>query len=348
MTVYYALILSVVVFYFARTALVEWGASMALVDKTFNALIAVMTLLLFSLRSTSVGGDVGQYVALFRSGDALGHRKMEVEVGYAWLSDTIHAFTTDANLFLAIMSLFMIIPVAWVFHTSSVNIYLSWLMFITIGPFALMLSGLRQGIALALVFASFPFLINKSVIVPIILTGLAATFHVSALLFVPAVFLYRARLTVGFALATVGTSTLIFLLGDTLLGFVISNLYGSYEVIATGAYRWAALNAVLWAVLATRYRTVYQRFSGFSGLYILTLLGIVLLAFTALSTNAVRGGAYYYQFMILLIPTALQTIRDGRGRILVGGGLSLLAIAYFFTRVVFSQYAISPYSFYWQ
>lgn len=348
MAVYFGLAALVVFLYVGGLLACELGARKRRVDRVNNALIALAVFLVFALRSTSVGADLHNYVARFSAGQDLATRKMTLEIGYSALNDMVGLLTSDPHIFLAVVAALTIGPIAWAIGQTSECIYLSWILFMTVGPFAFMLSGLRQGIALAVVFASLPFLAQRKILIPLLLVAMAVTFHASALVFLPAIYLYRVRLTPKAVLATVVVIVIVALFGDKLLTAAIANLYDTYEVVSTGAYRWALVNAALWLALMPLYRSFSVRLASYSGLYILVLSGVVLLTLARLGTNVSRGAIYYLQFFAILAPNALSIVKDPRAGILLSGTLGVMALTYFFLTAGQTAYEIVPYMFMWE
>lgn len=348
MAVYYCLGAFVFLLYVTSLLVSDAGARKSSVDQVNNVLIALAMFFVFAFRSTSVGVDVGNYVARFQAGNGLETRKMYLEVGYAALIDVVGRLTSDPHVFLAVVAALTIAPVAWAIAKTSESIYLSWILFMTIGPFAFMLSGLRQGIALAIVFATLPFLTQRRTLVPLLLVGAAVTFHASALVFLPAIYLYRIRLTAKTVLATAGLLISVVFFGEQLLAFAIDTLYESYDIIATGAYRWSLVNAALWLTLVALYRPVCTRLPRYAGLYALVLTGVLLLTLAAFGSNVARGATYYLQFFAILAPNALSVTVDRRVGTLLSAMLGALALAYFFLTVGQAAYQIVPYQFMWE
>lgn len=348
MAVYYGLVAFVFILYVAGLFAVAAGARKSRVTRDNNVLIALAVFSVFALRSTSVGVDVQNYIERFNMGRAIETRKMDLEIGYAALNDGIRLLTSDSHIFLAVVAVLTIAPVAWTIGKTSESVYLSWILFITVGPFAFMLSGLRQGIALAAVFATLPFLMQRKVVVPLLLVVVAVTFHASALVFLPAVYFYRVRLTLRTILATVTALIITTFFGEWLVGVAIESLYESYDVVATGAYRWALVNAGLWLAFTVLYRAVCERLPRSIGLYTLVLVGVVLLSLTAFGTNVGRGATYYLQFFAILAPNALSVIADRRLGTWLAGLLSLMTLTYFFLTAGQTAYEIVPYQFKWE
>ena len=348
MQVYFGLVALILLIHVAGLIACGAGADKRRVDRVNNVLIALGVFSVFALRSTSVGVDLGNYIATFSAGQALETRKMGVEIGYAALNDVVRLLTSDPHVFLAVVAALTILPVGWVIGKTSEGIYLSWILFITLGPFALMLSGLRQGIALAIVFATLPFLARRKVFIPLLLSIMAVAFHASALVFLPAVYFYRMRLTLRASLGVAAAVLAVAFFGEQLVTFVISNVYSTYEIVATGAYRWTLVNLAWWLVLLTLYRRSNARLPNYAGLYILVLVGVLVQALSAFGTNVSRGANYFLQFLAILTPNALSVLEDRRVGTLIAGSLGVAALAYFFLTADQSAYQIVPYKFMWE
>jgi len=208
-----------------------------------------------------------------------------------------------------------------------------------------MLSGVRQGLTLAVVFASLPFLARRQVLLPAVLTILASTFHASAILFLPAIALYRLRISPKTVALVSSAFIVVLFFGEDLVGLAVSGVYDTYEIVATGAGRWALANAALWLALTCLYRRMTGALPAFSGLYVLFLVGVLVLTLSMYGTNVSRGATYYTQFLAILAPNALSVIEDSRLRTLVVVALGGLTLTYFFLTAGDTAYEIVPYAF---
>lgn len=348
MAVYFGLVAWILLLYVAGLIAGEAGVRKSRINRVNNVLIALAVFSIFAFRSISVGVDLDNYVAHFNQGELLETRGKNWEVGYAALNDTVRLLTSDPHVFLAVVAALTILPVAWVIGKTSEGIYLSWILFVTVGPFAFMLSGLRQGIALAIVFATLPFLARRKILIPLLLIIVATTFHQSALVFLPAVGLYRVRLTLKTSFVIAAAVVVVAFFGEQLVELAIGSLYDTYEVVATGAYRWALVNGALFLALATLYRPVSARLPRYAGIYTLFLAGVLLLSLAAFGTNVSRSASYYLQFLAILAPNALSVMDDLRVGTLLTASLGVVALAYFFMTAGHTAYEIVPYRFLWE
>jgi len=348
MGVYYALFGLIFALAVSERLFIQAGATQVRLRRQNSRLIALAILLVYALRSTSVGADLENYVPEFESGAALADRKEYIEIGYGLLSVAVRAVSPDVHVFLAVVAGLAVVPIAWVIEKTCENVYLSWVLFISIGPFAFMFSGLRQAVALGLVFATLPFLAQRRTVIPLMLVLVAATFHASALVFVPALIVYRMNLNARFVIG-VGTAFIaIVFFGEQLLSAAIGFFYDNYEIVETGAFRWAVANALFWCALTPLYRRMCAKKPQLGGLYPLVLVGVLLLGLSSYGTNIVRVAMYYLQFFVILVPNALSATVDKSVGRLLSLVLVVLVVGYFSLTVSGSSYRIVPYVFRWE
>lgn len=86
------------------------------------------------------------------------------------------------------------IPVLFVFRRYSENYLISLYLFVASGcHIGWMMNGLRQFMAVSIIMAATPFLLKKKYILTILFILLAATFHSSAILMLPVVFIVQGK-----------------------------------------------------------------------------------------------------------------------------------------------------------
>lgn len=98
------------------------------------------------------------------------------------------------TLYFTIIAAFQLLCVALVFRRYSTNYWVCIFLFVVSTDYlSWMHNGMRQFIAVAIIFAGFKFLLNKQYIPMILLILLASLFHGSALLMIPIVFIVQGR-----------------------------------------------------------------------------------------------------------------------------------------------------------
>lgn len=160
--------------------------------------------LVMALRHPSVGTDLPQYqwqyeVEYFRS----------EEIGYSALASLSHALSLSFQQFLAVIAFIIAGSVTLLFCQLALNPFLSFYLHLTIGLFAMSLSGLRQSLAAAILILAFLALIRRGRIAFLLLVATAFTFHNSAIVFLPLVLIRGFRISRARGLALLALVTAV-------------------------------------------------------------------------------------------------------------------------------------------
>ena len=151
-------------------------------------------LIIAGFRTSSVGGDLGTYIHIFESNhlqlpDLSNLFRSRFELGYLVSNIFLRNFSEHYPFLL--FSYAFITLIAWflVLYKHSKNVYMSLLIyFSSLGLFFYSLSNIRQGLAIALSFLGFHYVVkNKKILawVFILLTPLFHTSGIVCLLFFP-------------------------------------------------------------------------------------------------------------------------------------------------------------------
>lgn len=107
-------------------------------------------------RSTSVGGDLVNYEMMFYNFNDPDYLKewgsWHYDVGFVFLNWLIGRFTTNFHTFMVTIGLLTWLPLICCIKKYSQNISLSLVMLLAVGEYSYLFSGLRQGLAMAIVF----------------------------------------------------------------------------------------------------------------------------------------------------------------------------------------------------
>ena len=165
-------------------------------DKLFLLLSFILLFGIAAMRDESTGVDLPNYKTYYTSYSNLPiieQIKMNYfEPGYLIYSHIIYLISNGSFRVLMIITSFISYLGVFIFIKNfSNNKLLSVILYICIGYYIAPFSGLRQCIALSMVFISYKFIINRDFKKFIILLLLAFAFHKSALVFLPAYFLYN-------------------------------------------------------------------------------------------------------------------------------------------------------------
>lgn len=173
-----------------------------------------------------IGTDYRNYVDMFHSSLDL----EKTEIAYRWLNEFVKFCHFDVQWVFIVSAFFMYFPICflvkkrWLFH-----IITFFVLFFYLKSYSLV----RQSIAVCfLLVTAIDYLENKNLLKMILGMGLASSFHVSAILFLPALLLRNIRLSFGLSVLII--SVLFFCVKNGLADSIFTNelflesAYGTY------------------------------------------------------------------------------------------------------------------------
>ncbi|MBE6684084.1 MAG: EpsG family protein [Ruminococcaceae bacterium] len=162
--------------------------------KLRNALTVISILpmfLLFVLRYKYVGNDTIGYVRFFENEirtysfqDLLVRDEMRVEMGYRIYVKIVSLFTDNYTVFFLINGIVIFGTLLHFAKKYTENPFVFFFLFMTLGTYSFVETGLRQALAMMICLWSIDFLKNKKIIRFLLLVTLAYFFHQSALIFI--------------------------------------------------------------------------------------------------------------------------------------------------------------------
>ena len=316
----------------------------------FGVIIIIM-LLLLCLRSVNVGTDLITYIKLFTRISSHPLNFMNIgncEIGYKFLNFIISFFTNDIHLFISIVSIIIMVPLAFFVYKESKYPLLSLLLYISLNFYAFTFSGLRQAIAISLLFISFKFIKERKIIYFLLLVILASLFHTSAFVFLPAYFIYKIKINKLSLSLFALFDIIIYIFRKSILLYFINNYYNDYEVLEILSYNWLLMCVALVVICACFYNRIISKNTNTNGLFIICITGLSLMLFTSVSNNALRIANYYYMFIILLVPEVIYYQSKSKNKLLLLFVFIIISLMLFYYLLDVNGYGILPYSFYWQ
>lgn len=316
-------------------------------------------LVLLILRHETVGTDIQNYSNIFRRlarSDWQGVIDYNSEIAYSILNKSVSLITDNFRWILIIAAVVSIYYTARAYIRYSADASLSIALFIMTSNFAMIFSGLRQAIAIALGFVAFEFVREKRLVPFLCIVILATLFHTSAFMLLFMYPLYHLRITRSWMLIIVPLMGLLFIFNAPIFSFLTSIMsqFTEYEagISSTGAYTMLILYGLL-AVFA--YVIPDERALAADpdalGLRNFLLMSVALQMFAPLHTLAMRMNYYYMAFIPLAIPMAIEYRSHRWSQVAVFGRYVMTAffILYFFWSVPSDNpLHIYPYHFLWE
>ena len=173
----------------------------ALGRKRFVGLSAVASWLVLALRSPQCGTDLKAYVPGFENicrwswNSIFQGKYANFETGYSIYNKIFGEFISqDVQLFLAFTAALCVFPVFYTIYRRSANPLVSVIVFLCLGTYLFMFSGIRQAMAIALTVLAYNYVVDRKKLPFIVCVALAASLHTSAAIFFAAWFLYKPRI----------------------------------------------------------------------------------------------------------------------------------------------------------
>lgn len=327
--------------------------------------MGIVLFLLMGLRGVNVGVDTLSYKMNYFEPISTTPSKYffyNDEWGFLVFVSSIKFLLNEYQVFLLITGAIISFSFSMLFYKTSQNIFLSFLLHLTVGLFTMTMSGTRQ--SLAVCFTIFAFFIlrwkgNKllKLILYALFLFLAYIFHNSALIFIPVILFQKIKLTKNKALVLF-VSTLILCLFRTWFAPAIELLmperYRDIEMLSD-LYK---LNAIL-GIMAVFYTGVClffwnptkwteREWNLNSVLFVMSCINLIMV-FLGYNSNQLNRLSYYFvSYNMILIPNVIDTISDKETRIVGFVLCVILSILAFAISTPGGTLGIDNYQFFWQ
>ncbi|MCI8490013.1 MAG: EpsG family protein [Lachnospiraceae bacterium] len=275
--------------------------------------------IMLSLRDIKCGIDLENYNYYFNKYSNLSFRQVlacngyyDVEVGFRVFDKLFTCVSHNFQLYLAIIAVFSIAPVWWLYKRECIKPVLMLSIFLTIAPFTLYFSSLRQVLAIALAIPAFQFTKKRKLILFILVVILASTIHSSAIIMFAIYPVFWMHITQKWLYVVIPLIVAFFLISRYIfkyfLGFLVGTKYEMYTMSSTGAYGMFFLLILLSAMvfIITGGTGEAELTRDEIGLRNLLLVSVCLQSFASLSTIAMRLNYYYLIFVPITIPRLLS------------------------------------------
>ena len=314
----------------------------------FISIATLQLILLLSLRHSTIGIDVPGYVSFFKRSilsSTIDHR---FELGYKALNNIIGILTNNEQIFLTIVAILSIAPVGRFIYKYSKMPFLSFTIYIAFNYYAFTFSGLRQAISYAIIFISYDYIKDRKLMKFLICVLCASLFHKSALIFLPAYYIYRIRINKIVISSLIVVDLAVYIFRRPIFAFLINNFYQSFSIVETSSYTWMAFCALIVLLGSFVYKSMINISDDNSGLYMFLLIGISLMIFASVGNNIMRIADYYFMFVIIFIPEALIALKDKKLALVVAYLIVVGLMVIYLWFLNGSPFGIVPYKFFWQ
>lgn len=325
-------------------------------------LIWLMIVFVVGFRGFEVGVDTESYVGIFNeiySGNEGRFVQERVNFGYYYLNKLVGFFTNSPTvLFIAVASIFSFCILSTI-HKFNFNIVISFLIFMGLGLFFYMHNVLRESLAVAVLFFSIRYFVNKKYLKFLLGCLVALSFHNSVIGFIPLILVamlpinattYFIAWLIGFAnfLKPIGIGVLQSAINLTPLAKYShyldpSSIDKKVSSLTVGlgflSYQILFL-VILFAYYRCKAKYSYQEL-------IFTRLSMISLIFSTMFFQfgyLTRIANYGQPFILLALPIAVSYLFKGNSRLFAYILLSAYLIMLFIKGVLSGASGITPYS----
>lgn len=353
MEVYIFLISIVLILYpiSKKIGYMDNGLKVKMNSKLYTIIIAAMLTVILGLRGLTVGIDtVNYYNSFMRYQNMSLSNALEgvfYEYGYRLFQYFVGIIFQEYQFLLIIVAIFYISVLSFHIHKHSKNPTFSYVLFILYGFYTFAFSTTRQTIAIAFIMIAYEFISRKQLHKFIIFNLLAASFHVTSLVFIPSYWITKFKInkfTIFFLTMTVGLSIYF---SNYIIRFLNTLARNELSFVETDGNL-----MFLFMIISTLIGIVYKRqfLAGNPNnrfLFYMMCLSVVIMPITRYHPAMMRLFYYFFIFMITYVPNLLSSIKDPMIRNVGYIGYFITGVIFFFTNVI-PNARLENYLFFWQ
>ncbi len=323
-----------------------------------------MFIALLALRDESIGRDLANYKHYFKYYSSVDIKNIfedKVDILYWLLNWLVGKITDDYQVFLAIVAVITVLPVAKVYSEDRQHGFLKIVLFMNMTTFIMLFSGLRQSIAIAMGVVAYEFVKRKKPLLFLLFAAIALGFHHTGFMILPFYPLYHITFKKRHLWFVIPSVLLVFIFNKPiftwatdLLNSFLDDRYDA-TIRDTGAYTMLIL-LILFIIFAYVMPDEHKKDKELLGLRNFLLVSVILQCFAPVHALAMRMNYYYIIFIPVLIPKTLTNVKSNLkdvAWIAKGVMLGFFVIYYLVETYTHCQTGIDaldtyPYKFFWE
>lgn len=347
-----------------------WGAIATILKQTFKnrlkndskiyfVLAGFSIFLLMALRNVSVGTDTIRYFYEFENAEFyINNLIRSSEKGYSFFNYLVNKLGISFQIYLSIISAFFIMVISKLYYKYSKNILMSYYLHVTIGLFAMSMTGLRQSLAISFTIIAFINLMKNKKIFFFLFVFVAYTFHNSAVAFIPVYFLKNIRLDRKKAIIIyLLSASLVFMKSwiANLIAIITPDRYSRYwlmqdsihinPLVILVALAIPLVTIIFWPKADTERKLENE---SISILFILSCINFIIYFFALEVMLLERISLYFMVYNTVLIPNVIRTIKNKDIRRVGWAACIILPLLQFIITTPGGSLGIGEYKFFWE
>lgn len=355
MTIYYCLFISFLLLYMI------WGIFEQDTQKAQRKLswtLFGLVFLMIALRHPSMGVDLGYgrdhgYLASFLRLSEYSFIELiqlesylNYEKGFVLLNKFISLFSKEYQIFLAVCAFASVFPIAYVFATRKKNdVLLNWIVYLALPCFLMTYSGLRQAIAIGLVFYALIYVEKKSLVRFVVCILLASSMHSTAIICLAIYPIYHIRLQRSERILTIVVFPITYVFRKQIF-MILSRLVREGAVIDDNGSSALLLLFVFLYIVCTVLWMDDSRYNGYMNIF---MCACFCQCMAGVYTTATRVGYYFSMALPLLLPIVSENFSNRKSTHIFKIGVGLCFMLFSIYNIMTSSWAkANPYMFFWQ
>lgn len=324
------------------------------INKTFLCITGFIIIFISGFRGDFTS-DYNNYINLFNYYDNFSFRelfqvKFGQEIGYVILNRAIGIFTNNGIYIILITAIITIVMFLNEFKKYSVNIWLSVLLFITIGGYYTSFNLIRQILAVAIIFSGSKYIYERKFIKYLIFILIASLFHKTSLIMIVFYFILNYRFNIKKLIIILASLLISMIYLDKIIFFIQKYFYSYY---VEGRYGMNGFNykniilplAILIFVLFHYYKLNFN--NNKVNIWVNAIVFYTFFSLLGLKVQMVQRIAdYFAPYALLIIPLIISEVRNKKLRAIYIFFVISAAIVYNYMFLHGSGY--DPYFFIWE
>lgn len=312
--------------------------------------------LIMALRHETVGTDLLSYKNEFVNADYYLEKMIRsTELGYSYFNYFLHKTGLSFQVYLALISLIIVYVISKLFYLYSKNILLSYHLYVTIGLFAMTMSGLRQSLAISLTILSFIYLLKNRKKIFFLFVGIAYWFHNSAIIFLIVYLIRKVTLSRKNAILIYILSASIYLIKNYIAIFIFYVLPEKYIRYWEGTSQINPIVVIVSMIIPLACIFFWPSKSKneesshiVSVLFVISCINFIvhILAIEILMFE--RMALYFSIYTVILIPNIISGIADKNIRAFALLAAIILPLIQFLISTPNGSMGIEKYLFFWE
>lgn len=286
-------------------------------DIRLNRIIAVQLFFILGFRYQFVGTDTVNYYNNFKQISYISFGEIfngsYNDLGYVlleWIGSRCHI---EFQYFIMILAFFDIMVIAFMIERYSEHIFMSWILFVSLGFYGLYFNIMRQALAMSLLFLAFHFLYENKMSISILFYLFASSVHSTALMFGIIYILFKVHISVR-NIAVLLFCVILFYIFRANIARIFMDLFRSGRYMEEWDSTLGSVGALFFIiciciVLIFLTNPPWKSEDSICRLYLSILLAAAgVQMFSAVSFVFTRLNQHFLQFIVICLPYTLKNI----------------------------------------